>query len=383
MAIAATPEQASVEPKSWKKPKGKKQWQKELNSAELIGKGERNSVLISIAGHLRHTLKFDEALIDSTLQSINARRCRPQLTIEEVSTIARSEAKYENEPKTEEVKPAGCSMEEARQFVKLALYSSADEKKASGWDIPLDGKEAVNFATAFIYEHLKTLGKFYFADSTGYLLLKGQEDRLIQISSEDSYFARMLESYGIFAGQIEAIKVGKYINVRAEVDGTPATVHYSSHYNPQTKCFYFAEKAGWLIRGDGEKLERVPNGTDGELFAFKKQDGGEIPFEVDLDNLPTVKHSLVADNDSLMMKLLFKGLVFKPSSITTDEKMVLLTTYVVLLILMGVADDKPMIQTIGDSGTGKTHVLEKIGRAIVGADLKSSPCPAARRRLRT
>ena len=47
-------------PHAWKKPKGKKEWQRELNSVELIGEGERNSVLISIAGHLRHALKFDE-----------------------------------------------------------------------------------------------------------------------------------------------------------------------------------------------------------------------------------------------------------------------------------------------------------------------------------
>jgi hypothetical protein len=42
---------------------------------------------------------------------------------------------------------------------------------------------------------------------------------------------------------------------------------------------------------------------------------------------------------------------------------------------MEIADDKPMIQMIGDSQTGKTFVLDKIGRAIVGTDFKVQPLP--------
>ena len=75
------------------------------------------------------------------------------------------------------------------------------------------------------------------------------------------------------------------------------------------------------------------------------------------------------------MKLIFQDLIFKKGAMTDDERRVLLCTYVVLLMIMGIADDKPMLQMIGDSGTSKTFTLEKIGRAIVGTGFKVQPLP--------
>ena len=135
---------------------------------------------------------------------------------------------------------------------------------------PKAKKEAANFASQFVYEHLKTRGTFYFADNTGYLMLKGQEEKPIHVSSEDPHFIEMLEEYGILPGQTEFIKIGKYITAKVAVNGVHAALRYSSHYNQKTGCFYFVEKDGMLIRGDGEKLERVLNGTDGELFVFRE-----------------------------------------------------------------------------------------------------------------
>lgn len=64
---------------------------------ESIPDGERNSTLTGKAGILRR-YGFNEAEIMTTLERMNADRCRPPLPDEEVARIAKSVARYTPEP---------------------------------------------------------------------------------------------------------------------------------------------------------------------------------------------------------------------------------------------------------------------------------------------
>ena len=213
----------------------------------------------------------------------NERRCDPKLGADEIASIAKSAAKYDNGENREAVDTSEMSMEGVRKLVQLLLYTKPIERVMSGLDVPENAEQAANFASQVIYDHLKTRGKFYFADSVGYILLEGREDKPVPVSDEDAHFAQMLSDYGVNPGQDKQYKVGQFIWMKVKTTGEKATVCFSSHYNPQTKCFYFAEQAGFLIRVSAEKIDRVPNGTDGELFIFDEQ---TKPFSVTLQNCP-------------------------------------------------------------------------------------------------
>jgi len=249
-------------------------------------------------------------------------------------------------------------IEEVRELIHLLVYSNAKERAASEKGLPTNPKEAVNMASRLVYENLKTKGKFFNADGVGYLLLN--DDRLVKVAPDDAHFSRLFMDYGIYPGQDEFAKLGKFMGMMAATEGTRATIRYSAHYNKETQCFYFAESNS-LIRGNGTTLERVPNGTDGELFVLNP----EVPFSIPLD-VPLVKNSLIAEPSSLLNQLLFNDLVFKNSSLSDEGKKILLTTYIMLLILGGIANDRPMLQMIGPTGCGKTFFLKKLGRAIAG-----------------
>lgn len=66
----------------------------ESDDPDIIPDGKRNSTLASIAGRLRQ-IGLDASAIDAALQRINQLRCRPPLSANEVSKIARSVARYE------------------------------------------------------------------------------------------------------------------------------------------------------------------------------------------------------------------------------------------------------------------------------------------------
>jgi bifunctional DNA primase/polymerase-like protein/primase-like protein len=368
---AITADDATDEPTEWEKPTNKKDWQKELKSSEPIEEGKRSDRLISIAGYLQHVVGLGEAEILAMLNVHNERRCTPKMEPHEIASIARSAAGYAKERNT--VEPSTMTMDGARKMVQLLLYTKPIERVMSTWDIPENAKEAANRASDVIYEHLKGRGKFYHADGIGYLMLTGGEGKPIPVSDEDATFAQLLSDYGVNPGQDETKKVGQYIWMKASVGAERANVCYASHYNDKTKKFYFAEQVGFLIRVGADAIDRVPNGTDGELFVFRDQ---EVPFTVDLTQLPEVKHSLIVDTKSLLMEYLFQDLVFVPNALTAEDKLILLTTYTMLLVLAGVVNERPMLQMIGPSGTGKTFFLRCLGRVVVGPTFEVGRLPA-------
>ncbi len=346
-----------------KEPKTKKDWQREINSDEPIGDGERNVRLTSIGGYLRRVMKFEETMINATLQDINSRRCVPALPSKDVSTIAHSVASYKNGEDRKTVQVEKEDVNDIKGLVRLLLYTEKKERAASGLDIPENGEEAANFASQVIYDHLQTRGKFFYADNVGYILLDGQEDKPVCVSEDDAQFCQMLSDYGVNPGQDKQYKVGKFIWMKVKTMGQVATKCFSSHYNAETKCFYFAEQPGKLIRASAERIDRVPNGTDGELFFY---DDKAEPLTIDLESLPKFRYSLLAGPDSLLTKYLFQDLVFADSAMSPEGKKILITTYIMLLILAGIVKDRPMLQMIGESGTGKTFFLRLLGRLIVG-----------------
>ena len=75
------------------------------------------------------------------------------------------------------------------------------------------------------------------------------------------------------------------------------------------------------------------------------------------------------------MEYLFKDLRFVPSAMSSEDKKILLTTYIVLLVLSGVIHERPMLQMVGPSGCGKTFFLRCLGRVLVGPAFEVSALP--------
>jgi len=245
------------------------------------------------------------------------------------------------------------------------------ETERSGMNLPKASSRATGQAAELIWSHLLGRAQAFVADGMGQLLMKDDAGSPVPVAPDDPYFVNLLYGYGLFSGTDYFNVIGKFIGNRCAMEGVKATMAFNSRYNPSTKAVYFAESAGNLLRVSKDSITRVPNGSDGMLFKFSDS---TQPLQVDLTKLPTVQYSLVAGGDSLLTSYLFDGLVFEESTMTPEQKRTLLTAYVTLLILAGViGKERALLQMLGESGSGKTFFLKKLGRIIVGDSFDVQP----------
>jgi energy-coupling factor transporter ATP-binding protein EcfA2 len=168
-------------------------------------------------------------------------------------------------------------------------------------------------------------------------------------------------------------RVGKFVGIRSIQDGHKTSFRHFFYFNRSTESAYVCEQRGQLLRVTKEKIERIPNGTDGQLFEFNDDYQG---YTVDLFFLPfmacNTSRALVPSD---MLATIFDGIQFEPSRLTVDQKMILISTWILIMMLSGLIVEKPILQIVGPSGSGKTTMLEIIGRTLFGPKFRVERLP--------
>lgn len=263
------------------------------------------------------------------------------------------------------------NLEYVQNLVGALLYSNPKARADAG--LPPSRDEAIKLAGDVIAANIKCRGTFYNCDGVGYMLLRGQEDKPIRISPDDARFSDLLREYGIATGMVAEARVGKFIGIRAIQDGRKTSIRHFFYYNPATQAAYVCERRGQLLRVTKDRIDTVPNGSDGQLFEFNDQ---YQEYSVDLDSLWLMTSGTNrAFVPSDMLATVFEGIEFEPSRLTVDQKMILISAWMIMLILSGLIVEKPILQVIGPSGSGKTSMLEIIGRTLFGPEFRVERLP--------
>jgi energy-coupling factor transporter ATP-binding protein EcfA2 len=257
-------------------------------------------------------------------------------------------------------------LDQVQKLIGALLYSNAKERTAQG--LPASGNECIKLAGDAICANIECRGTLYNCDGVGYILLRGQEAKPIRISPTDARFADLLIKYGIGTGMEAEKRIGKFLGIRAIQDGHKTSIRHFFYYNPETETAYICEQLGQLLRVTKDGIERVPNGTDGQLFEFNEK---YQEYKVDLGNLSFftggISRALVPSD---MLAKVFHGIQFEPSRLTVEQKMILISTWIVVMMLSGLIVEKPILQIVGPSGSGKTTMLEIIGRTLFGPEFR-------------
>jgi len=256
--------------------------------------------------------------------------------------------------------------EQVQKLIGALLYTSAKDRSAEGLPATRDG--AIKLAGEAVCANIKCRGTLFNCDGVGYILLKGQEAKPVRISPTDARFADLLIKYGIGAGMEAEKRIGKFLGVRAIEDGRKTSIRHYFYYDQATESAYMCEQLGQLLRVRKHGIERVPNGTDGQLFEFN-DDYQE--YSVDLENLDFfaggISRALVPSD---MLAKVFAGLQFEQSRLTVEQKKILISTWIIVMMLSGLIVEKPILQIAGPSGSGKTSMLEIIGRTLFGPEFR-------------
>lgn len=263
------------------------------------------------------------------------------------------------------------NLEEVQKVIGALLYSSAKDRSAEGLPPTRDG--AIKLAGDMICANINCRGTLYNCDGVGYILLKGQEAKPIRISPDDARFSDLLREYGIGTGMEAERRIGKFLGFRAIQDGRRTSIRHFFYYDRSTEKAYVSEQVGQLLRVTKNGIDRIPNGTDGQLFEFNDKYQG---YTVDLFFLPfmtgNISRALVPSD---ILATIFDGIQFKPSRLTVDQNMILISTWIIVMMLSGLITEKPILQIVGASGSGKTTMLEIIGRTLFGPEFKVERLP--------
>lgn len=261
--------------------------------------------------------------------------------------------------------------DQVQKLIGALLYTSAKER--AGANLPATRDEAIKLAGDAICANIKCRGTLFNCDGVGYILLKGQEAKPIRIAPDDARFSDLLRDYGIGTGMEAARRIGMFLGTRAILDGNKTSIRHFFYYDRTTERAYVCEQRGQLLRVTKERIERVTNGTDGQLFEFSDDYQG---YNVDIGFLPFMScktnRALVPSD---MLQTIFDGIQFEPSRLTVDQKMILISTWIIVMMLSGLITEKPILQIVGPSGSGKTTMLEIIGRTLFGPQFKVERLP--------
>lgn len=256
--------------------------------------------------------------------------------------------------------------EQVQKLIGALLYSSAKDRTAEG--LPATRDEAIKLAGDAICANLKCRGTLYNCDGVGYILLKGQEAKPIRISPGDARFSDLLREYGIGTGMEAERRIGKFIGVRAIQDGRKTSIRHYFYYDQATEAAYICEQLGQLLRVTKDGIARVPNGTDGHLFEFNDE---YQEYRVDLENLDLFTAGISrAFAPSDMLAKVFDGVQFEQNRLIAEQKKILISTWIIVMMLSGLIVEKPILQIAGPSGSGKTSMLEIIGRTLFGPEFR-------------
>ena len=243
--------------------------------------------------------------------------------------------------------------DQVRKALSDLLLTTQDERAALGLPESIEkaSEVAENGLWQYITENAQT---FSTASGQGYLLFHMQKELPIPVTHDGKELSAFLSNLGIHPGAASRNRIGKFIGNQCYRHGVRVEPRITFHYDPVTFSGYFSERPGKLIRITSDKIERIDNGTDGQLFLTPET---FEPWTLDLDNLPEPTN-LNPDAFALLPELLFDVLEFENESLCREDIEVLLNGYIATLELPGVVAGKILLQILGASGSGKTLFYE-------------------------
>jgi hypothetical protein len=243
-----------------------------------------------------------------------------------------------------------------------------------------EGRDKENRLTQFeverdvaraVWDDLSTRGQFFTSGGLGMVFLD-DDRKLVDISRDGHDFSNLMIRYGLLPGDPMKDAVGKYLGAQSSRFGIPVDTYLFSHYDPKRQVAYISEFDGNVLRISRDRIERVPNGTDGTLF---KTPNNSQPYRVNLDKLPNIAHGLRLTPDSLLRKYITSQVDWDEEQLTSEQNQTLFTAQMLTLFMQGVLRTRPLALITGESGSAKTMLGERVGWLLVGPGFRAVAMP--------
>lgn len=222
-----------------------------------------------------------------------------------------------------------------------------------------------------VWDDLATRGQFFTCGGLGMVFLD-DDWRLVDISRDGHDFSNLMIRYGLLPGDSMKDAVGKFLGAQSNQFGIPVDTHLFSHYDAKRQVVYISEFDGNVLRISRDRIERVPNGTDGILF---KKPNDCQPYRVNLEKLPNIAYGLRLTPDSAIRKYITSQVNWDEQQLTAEQYQTLYHAQMLTLFMQGVLRTRPLVLISGESGSAKTMLGERVGWLLVGPRFNAVAMP--------
>lgn len=222
--------------------------------------------------------------------------------------------------------------------------------------------EVARRVAELIVSDLGERGRFYQDDVAGYLFL-GAERELIRVAPGELRLELLLKNFGILPSEKLFEHVLAELRLEAFGEGTSTRVFQFTHYDREKNLLYVCNFNQQVYRISSDKIETVPNGTDGVLFLSSSTCS---PFEkVDVDA-----------GRSYLEEVILGKIAFSQDSLTPEDRKLLFQHWLLALFFPELFPTRPILAVVGTKGSGKSSLLRMVGKVLFGARFDVMPLSA-------
>ncbi len=316
-------------------------------------RGERNTLTFAIAGILKKISKL------SLEDSIDVVKRIVQFNNDEEIQMRINAVK--NTYKNDEV--AGCSILQGNNqnlSLVVPLCNSncnliekglSIKSKVRNLQIHNKGLVLKDKVAQLVISTIEEFGKIFVFNHKYYLFLKDEKE-IIPLLEDSRTLKNLLTKWGINASEGLFRFVLQELFAHCADNAVNVDIHKFAYYDCENFILYLYNTPKSILKITEDQISSIENGDDGVLF---EELPGYQPFKfVNFDK-----------DKNYLLEFIIRDLNLDDSNPNINPR-TLLELWFFSLFFESIMPTKPLLVTIGEKGSGKTSILERMGKLLMG-----------------
>jgi len=316
-------------------------------------RGQRNSLTFAVAGVLKKISKIslEKAIevIERIVQFNNDEECQMRINA------------VKNTYKNDEI--AGCSILQGNnQNMSLVVplcNSNCDlikknlsiKGKVRNLQMHNKGLVLKDKVAQLIIKTIEELGKIFVSNHKYYLFLKDEKE-IIPLLEDSRTLKNLLTKWGINASEGLYRFVLQELFAYSTENAIDVEIHKFAYYDSENFILYLYNTPKSILRITEDTISTIENGDEGVLF---EELPNYQPFQI-----------INFDKDkNYLLEFIIRDLNLDDSNPDINPR-TLLELWFYSLFFESIMPTKPLLVTIGEKGSGKTSILERMGKLLMG-----------------
>jgi len=277
-----------------------------------------------------------------------------------------ADAKYNGETELWRDVLAGYRIEDSHD---VHILQALEDIRLTKGGKPSDRNEQISRE---IYRHMGTMGRFFHSAATQETFYH-KDNVLIALTEHSLKLRAHLDlHYEINPANPEFRYIAWHLRDHASEHGAHITLRNLAYFDKERHLLYVTDHAGGTFRLDGQKIEWIENGVDGDVF-FR-----DPPFA---DPIKIPSPVLPQENQQASFKrMLDKTILSRPNlgveGLQPKDAKFLLRSWIYSMFFSEIMLSRPILVLEGVRGSGKTTFFKCLSWLLIGSERDVTDLPS-------